>query len=955
MLNARLLLATASAFIICHPARSQGIPSPTFGNLAVQQNDAANTTASVTVTVAYGQAALSADGVTSLGNLAVRTGSNRGDFNVRFSGTAANDRALGVMLTNVSQIYRDNTAFGDTIGPQFATSATDNASGYFIPVHTSPGGDEFNVNLAVAWFPYADGWIGGHAINSANGGVLTSLAASPGLTLSTTAAGSNVLYDPGATGQYELNLTGIDSQTDGILLVSGGKNEDNFALSRANADGTWSIFVKDNGSNTTTTEADGLAFAYIPKTAVVTGANPGIHAMGRLNGNLTRDVTAGNYVITRTAVGKYRLLAPGIDPTQAVLLLSSEWAGVAQDNILLYEADSKGWNLEQRDLPTPLSGLQDNTSGEDTLSFILMAGGSTAGSWDAGGTDTAWSTAANWAGDVVPAAGTDVVIGPDGSAMLIDAPQVAGLVMINRDTSFNISGTSTLTLNSGLVVNGAPSSSQIFTISAPLVLGDDALLVSQTTGSTITLRLNVASGNAVTSAGKNLTFGGSTNHEVLDPIDLGTGLMIKEGAGQATLTAVNTVGGTVIVTGPNSSTNGAFRLNGSSAYQAFGPTITMQNNAAVTALYFDAGAGSGTLSSDIVLQSSTASAATRFTTDASAAFNATLSGRISGGNSTSEFWVDNESATGQGRLHLTNTGNTFIAPNIVLNRGGLVIYGDGSLGDPSNGLYLNNNNTTALTGNGLHFGADKIELAASRTITVNTATTVNTGTYHSVILGTVTGAGGVIKAGTGVLEMKGANNNYTGGTTVKQGTLLFTPAQPDGTAGGSGGVVVESGATLAGSGAVTGIVSVQSGGFLSPGAVRNAASELRLDGGLVLAAGSEATFNLFGSGTHDRIIVGASASFGLDPSARLKVVLQATPAFGQSFDLLDWVTLTGDSDLVNNLDFSAADISSHGWFWDTSSFNSDGVITVVPEPSRAFLIFAGLAGLATRRGRRRRL
>jgi hypothetical protein len=115
------------------------------------------------------------------------------------------------MLSNVSQIYRDNTAFGDTVGAQFATSATaSDATGYYIPVHASLGGAEFNVNLAVGWFPYADGWIGGHAVNSADGGALTSLVGSSGPSLSTTAARPNVLYDdPVTAGQYELNLSGI--------------------------------------------------------------------------------------------------------------------------------------------------------------------------------------------------------------------------------------------------------------------------------------------------------------------------------------------------------------------------------------------------------------------------------------------------------------------------------------------------------------------------------------------------------------------------------------------------------------------------------------------------------------------------------------------------------------------------------------------------------------------------
>jgi len=97
LIRTPLLLTTVFALIVCHRASAQSVPSPTFGNLNVQQNDSGNSTSSVTVTLDYGQAALSADGVTSLGNLTVRSGSNRGDYNVRFTGTAANDRSTGVI------------------------------------------------------------------------------------------------------------------------------------------------------------------------------------------------------------------------------------------------------------------------------------------------------------------------------------------------------------------------------------------------------------------------------------------------------------------------------------------------------------------------------------------------------------------------------------------------------------------------------------------------------------------------------------------------------------------------------------------------------------------------------------------------------------------------------------------------------------------------------------------
>ena len=102
--------------------------SPTFGNLTVIQNDSGNLATSVTLNFSYTQAALSADGVTSLGNVRIRANSNRGDYNMQFTNTPANDRALGIMMTSVAQLARDNSAAGDAPGAFFATSATETAA-----------------------------------------------------------------------------------------------------------------------------------------------------------------------------------------------------------------------------------------------------------------------------------------------------------------------------------------------------------------------------------------------------------------------------------------------------------------------------------------------------------------------------------------------------------------------------------------------------------------------------------------------------------------------------------------------------------------------------------------------------------------------------------------------------------------------------------------------------------
>lgn len=945
MLNLPRLLLSAAAMSAALPQLHA--TSPAFGNINIVQNDAGNAATSVTATLAYAQAALSADGTTQLGSFSLRTGSNRGDFNLRFTANAANDRAQGIMISTVSQLARDNSATGDPAGSFFSTSATANdANGYFISVQAvTSDGPEFNANLAAAWFPYADGWIGGHAVNSVNGGILTSLTGSAGLTLSTTAAGPNTLYDPGATGVYELNLAGINSQTDGILLVSGGKNEDNYAMSKANADGTWTVNVRDNFSGSGN-EADGFAFVYIPTSAIVSGNMPGVHAMGRINGNLTKDIGAGTYALVRTTTGTYRLYAPGIDPAQATLLLNAEAEGVMGDNHIFYEASGKGWKLESRDL-TGL-GLQDNGSTDNTFSFALMASANTAAVWDAGGANTNWGTVANWQGDTAPVAGRDVIIGTGTGNIAVNTAQNVGMLYISRDTGFTLSG-SAVSLSSGLMVNAQPTASQTYIVSAPLVLTEDAFIMAQTTGSTVALRLDVASGNAVTAVDKNLTLGGGSGIEFRDPISLGQGNLIKEGANQITVMAANTFSQSFIVSGPNSQTNGAFRLNAPAAYGAFGAgDINMQNLGDVTAIYFDSGAGSGTLENNIRLQTTNTTSGTRFVVDSAAGFNATLSGMISGGEATSEFYVGSDAANGQGRLHLTNLNNNFIAARINITRGGLVIYGDGSLGDPSNDLYLNTANTNANTGSGLHFGADNITVAATRGVEIATDSVINTGTFHGTVAGTISGAGGLMKAGTGILSLTSTTGNtYQGTTTVMEGTLSLEAAS--GSATGTGTITVLTGATLGGSGSVAGGASLSSGSTLAPGNA-NASGTLVFGAGLDLQAGSTVKLDLLGASSYDRLQV-TGGSLGMTTTTALQISLGYTPQAGDSFDLLDWGSLTGDTVLQDNL--SLPSLSGTGLQWDFSQFDSLGILSIqgVPEPSRVLLLMLGLVGGLLRRRR----
>ena len=63
---------------------------------------------------------------------------------------AGSDVTAGVLISSVSQLSRDNTAQGDTLGLFYATSMVDisgTPAEYFIPVSDSPGGGEANINV----------------------------------------------------------------------------------------------------------------------------------------------------------------------------------------------------------------------------------------------------------------------------------------------------------------------------------------------------------------------------------------------------------------------------------------------------------------------------------------------------------------------------------------------------------------------------------------------------------------------------------------------------------------------------------------------------------------------------------------------------------------------------------------------------------------------------------------
>ncbi len=289
---------------------------------------------------------------------------NRGDYNVLIGPgmVAAQDESLGVLLSCVTENGRDN--FGTNGYP--ASAIERNGGGtYRIVSYLSPG-IEYNVNVAGAWFPY-DRYLGGLARNAtaANGETNDTFTGSPELVLGThfkdMTAGKSIV---------DLTSLGIDSRTDGVLLVNHAKDEDNYALSQVNTnDGTWNVFVRDVGQATyASNEQDPVAFVFIPKTNTTL-------ISGRFKADGTIEMFSGStpqFTVTNVGTGTWDLRIPGYSPTNGILIISPEGGGTSNgDNIASYQAytNGAGWEIQSRD--TPANGLQTPT-GDPVVSFVYI-------------------------------------------------------------------------------------------------------------------------------------------------------------------------------------------------------------------------------------------------------------------------------------------------------------------------------------------------------------------------------------------------------------------------------------------------------------------------------------------------------------------------------------------------------------------------------------------------------
>src|SRR5262249_35239477 len=152
-------------------------------------------------------------------------------------------------------------------------------------------------------------------------------------------------------GVSTVNLTslGINSQTDGVLLVNQGANAIKYALSKANTDGTWTLYVHDPAVDGAVYTQNPVDFVFIPKTNVSV-------VSGKFQGDGTILMYSGStpaWSVTNIDTGEWELVVPGYSPTNGVLIVSPEGGnGANADNIVSCQPNANGldWIIQSRDL-----------------------------------------------------------------------------------------------------------------------------------------------------------------------------------------------------------------------------------------------------------------------------------------------------------------------------------------------------------------------------------------------------------------------------------------------------------------------------------------------------------------------------------------------------------------------------------------------------------------------------
>ncbi|WP_419341109.1 autotransporter domain-containing protein [Achromobacter sp. PD1] len=500
----------------------------------------------------------------------------------------------------------------------------------------------------------------------------------------------------------------------------------------------------------------------------------------------------------------------------------------------------------------------------------------------------------------------------------------------------------TLAGNNDILLDGTISGSGGLTVAGPAV-------VVMNGANTYTGLTTIQSGSALDTGTQSvrgdilnngyLMFRQDTNGTYAGDIS-GAGGLGKSGTGTVTLTGANSTGTSVSIMAGTLAIGTGGSLSAPAVSLSMGSTLDLS------------AAGNQTLGA---LQGNGAVqlGASTLTLGSNASYS--FSGIISGAGSLIK--------TGTGTQTLSGA-NTF-GGSVAISGGTLALGAGGNLA-PAAGVTVNAGGTLDLSagGNralGLLSGSGTVALGAN-------TLTLQTGNFA----GTISGTGGLDKAGPGALTLSGINT-YTGLTRVLMGGTLMA----NGTIGGS--VAVQDNSTLSGSGRINQNVTLTGGvlqatqgqtltiggnllmdgasrvnvslGAASTGALVQVAGDLGLNGTLNVAdqggfgAGVYRLFDYSGTLTGNTMSVGATPS-GIDASD-----LRLQTAVGGQVNLLSTAGATlsfWDGSNAAQRDNGLIDGGTGAWRADGMNWtDGDGAINGRFQPNPNFAVFQGAGGTVT--------
>ena len=399
----------------------------------------------------------------------------------------------------------------------------------------------------------------------------------------------------------------------------------------------------------------------------------------------------------------------------------------------------------------------------------------------------------------------------------------------------------------------------------------------------------------------------------------GTGELIKDGAGTLTLSQSNSHAATQV-------NAGTLKLNTeSSNSDGLGSSVTIKD---ATLQMFNSTGSYSDIYWDIVVP-------TGYNATIGLDGRCTMNGSLTGGGTLNlktpyvrpELLGDWSAFTGQINAYDTySNGNGWLILGNANGYAGASI----NLGDNVFGVYRNTADATIEIGE--LTGSSSSELGSggegSNTITWKVGGKNTSVEFNGRITNTQFKNSGsqaaIIKTGSGRWTLTNSNT-YTGGTTIERGTMIVT--NTSGSATGTGDIVVKRNSALAGTGSVSGAVTVSSRGYIMPGLTTSIG---------VLTVNNDVTF-LDGAIYYVKIDADAVANDKIYATGTANLagtlnlsLISGSYANGQAYKVLDVDAISGE--------FSAISPATpgEGLYWDTSSLYINGILKVTDTSTSIF-------------------